>query len=184
MLLRGADGHVPLGAKLPSVSIHGLEATTIDGRRLSFGEYAGKALLVVNVASRCGFTPQYEGLQRIYEKYADQGLVVLGFPCNQFLFEESGDEAKIASFCSTTYGVTFPMFSKVKVNGRGRHPLYEELTKTPDAAGRAGRVRWNFEKFLVSPQGEVVGRFRSKTKPDDPTIIEAIEGQLNGEERP
>jgi len=181
MLLRGHDRHASARAKLACVSIHRVEATTIDGRGISLGEFAGKALLVVNVASRCGFTPQYEALQGLYEKYVDQGLVVLGFPCNQFLFEEPGDDAKIASFCSVTYGVTFPMFSKVKVNGRGRHPLYEALTKQPDASGKAGRVKWNFEKFLVSRDGEVVGRFRSKAKPDDPEIIEAIEEQLHGE---
>lgn len=160
------------------MGIHDIEATTIDGRSVSLGEFAGKTLLVVNVASKCGFTPQYAGLQRLYETYAEAGLVVAGFPCNQFLFEEPGDEAKIATFCSTKYGVTFPMFSKVKVNGRGRHPLYEELTKQPDAAGKAGRVKWNFEKFLVSPSGDAVGRFRSKTTPDDPALVGAIEEQL------
>jgi glutathione peroxidase len=161
------------------VGLHDIEARTIDGRTLRLGEFAGKALLVVNVASKCGFTPQYEGLQRTYERYKERGLVVLGFPCNQFLFQEPGGEDGIASFCSTTYGVTFPMFSKVKVNGRGRHALYEELTKQPDPAGKAGRVKWNFEKFLVSPQGEVVGRFRTRVAPEDPEIVAAIEAQLD-----
>ena len=160
------------------MGIHDITATTIDGREISLGEFAGKAVLVVNVASKCGFTPQYEGLQKLYETYEDDGLVVLGFPCNQFLFQEPGSEDKIATFCSTTYGVTFPMFSKVKVNGRGQHPLYAELTKQPDAKGKAGKVSWNFEKFLVSPDGEVVGRWRKTTKPDDPALVGAIEEQL------
>lgn len=161
------------------MSIHAIEAKAIDGRTISLGDFAGKALLVVNVASKCGFTPQYEGLQRLYETYADRGLIVLGFPCNQFLFEESKSEDAIAAFCSTTYGVTFPMFSKIKVNGRNRHPLYEELTEQPDASGKAGRVKWNFEKFLVDGEGSVVGRFRSKVKPDDPALVAAIEEQLS-----
>ena len=145
------------------MSIHGIEATSIDGRTLPLGEFAGKTLLVVNVASKCGFTPQYAALERLYEKYSRDGLEILGFPCNQFLFQEPGSDEAIASFCSTTYGVSFPMFAKVKVNGRGRHPLFDELTKQPDASGKAGRVRWNFEKFLVSASGEPVGRFRSRS---------------------
>jgi glutathione peroxidase len=161
------------------MGVHDIEATTIDGRTISLGTFAGNALLVVNVASKCGFTPQYAGLQKLYETYADDGLVVLGFPCNQFLFQEPAGEDKIASFCSTTYGVTFPMFSKIKVNGRDRHPLYAELTKQADGRGKAGRVAWNFEKFLVSPQGEVVARFRKTTKPDDPELVAAIESQLH-----
>ena len=164
------------------MSIHGIEARTIDGRTVQLGDFAGKTLLVVNVASKCGFTPQYEGLQRLYQKYEGDGLVVLGFPCNQFLFQEPAAEDKIASFCSTTYGVSFPMFAKVKVNGRGRHPLFDELTKQADATGKAGRVRWNFEKFLVSPDGDSVARFRTKTDPEDPAVIAAIERQLHQEE--
>ena len=151
---------------------------TIDGRDTTLSEFAGKELLVVNVASKCGFTPQYEGLQKLYETYRDRGFEILGFPCNQFLFQEPKSEDEIAQFCSLTYGVSFPMFSKVKVNGRGQHPLYAELTKRRDGAGKAGRVRWNFEKFLVAPSGDVVGRFRTRTTPDDPALIEAIETNL------
>jgi glutathione peroxidase len=178
MVHRLGDSAPKREAKLACVRIHDIEATTIEGQTVSLSEFAGKAVLVVNVASKCGFTPQYEGLQKLYDTYRDAGLVVLGFPCNQFLFQEPASEDKIASFCSTTYGVTFPMFSKVKVNGRGRHPLYEELTKAPDASGKAGRVGWNFEKFLVSVDGEVVGRFRKTTKPDAPELVAAIEAQL------
>jgi glutathione peroxidase len=161
-----------------SLSIHDIEVTTIDGETISLAEFKGKALLVVNVASKCGFTPQYAGLQSLYERFHDQGFEVLGFPCNQFLFQEPGSESDIAQFCSTKYNVTFPMFSKIKVNGRERHPLYVELTKHADTKGKAGRVGWNFEKFLVSPEGEVVGRWRKTTKPDDPELVQAIEKQI------
>jgi glutathione peroxidase len=163
------------------VSVHDIEAKTIDGRTISLGDFAGKTLLVVNVASKCGFTPQYEGLQRLYQKYEGDGLVVLGFPCNQFLFQEPKGEDAIASFCSTTYGVSFPMFAKVKVNGRDRHPLFGELTKAVDGGGKAGRVKWNFEKFLVSPDGDAVARFRTKIEPEDPALIAAIEAQLHAD---
>ena len=161
------------------MGVHGIEAKTIDGRTVRLGEFAGKTMLIVNVASKCGLTPQYEGLQRLYDTYKDQGLEILGFPCNQFLFQEPGSEDGIASFCSTNYGVTFPLFGKVKVNGRSRHALYEELTKHPDTSGKSGRVKWNFEKFLISADGEVVSRFRSRVTPDDPSIVGAIEDQLS-----
>jgi glutathione peroxidase len=162
------------------LGVHELEVQTIDGEKKSLGDFAGKALLVVNVASKCGFTPQYEGLQELYEQYREQGLEILGFPCNQFLFQEPGREDKIKEFCSLNYGVTFPLFSKIKVNGGKRHPLYDELTKQPDAEGKAGKVKWNFEKFIVSPDGEVVGRFRTRVTPDDPDLVAAIEVQLPG----
>jgi len=153
---------------------------TIDGRDTTLSEFLGKELLIVNVASKCGFTPQYEGLQKLYETYRDRGFEVLGFPCNQFLFQEPASDDKIAQFCSLNYNVTFPMFSKIKVNGPGKHPLYAELTKQKDVAGKAGRVKWNFEKFLVSPSGDVVGRFRTRTTPDAPELVEAIEANLPG----
>jgi glutathione peroxidase len=162
------------------VSLYDIPVTTIDGRASSLGEHSGEVMLVVNVASKCGFTPQYEALQQLYETYAEKGFTVLGFPCNQFLFQESGSEEQIAQFCSATYGVSFPMFAKVKVRGRGQHPLYAELTKTPDANGKAGGVKWNFEKFLIGRDGEVVGRFRSKVTPDSPAVIGAIETALAG----
>ena len=165
------------------MGVHEFEVQTIDGETKSLHEFAGKALLVVNVASKCGFTPQYEGLQQLYEEYREQGLEILGFPCNQFLFQEPSGEDKIKEFCSLNYGVTFPLFSKIKVNGGKRHPLYDELTKVPDEEGKAGRVKWNFEKFLVSPDGEVVGRFRTRVTPDDPDLVSAIEAQLPEHQR-
>jgi glutathione peroxidase len=166
------------------VSLYDIPVTTIDGKPATLSDHAGDVMLVVNVASKCGFTPQYEQLQAIHEKYADQGFTVLGFPCNQFLFQESGSEEQIAQFCSVTYGVSFPMFAKVKVKGRQQHPLYAELTKHEDGAGKAGNVKWNFEKFLINRNGDVVGRFRTKLKPDDPAITTAIENALAEEALP
>lgn len=152
-----------------------IDLTTITGERTTFAAVAGKATLVANVASKCGFTPQYEGLERLWTTYRDRGLVVLGFPTNQFLQERRG-EAAIAEFCRTTYGVTFPMFAKVHVNGRSQHPLFRALTTIPDDAGDAGRVAWNFEKFLLLPDG--ARRFRSKVEPEDPELVAAIEAAL------
>jgi glutathione peroxidase len=152
--------------------------TTLDGRSTTLAEFRGRVLLVVNVASKCGFTPQYAALQRLQDTYGDRGFTVLGFPCNQFLFQEPGSGEEIAQFCSTTYGVTFPVFEKTKVRGRGQHPLYGHLVKTKDASGKAGAVKWNFEKFLVRRDGEVVGRFRTKVEPDDPAVVAAIEHTL------
>jgi len=149
--------------------------TTIDGGQTTLAAHPG-VRLIVNVASRCGFTPQYEGLERLWQKYADQGLWVLGFPTNQFL-QELGDEESIKTFCSVNYGVTFPMFAKVRVNGRSQHPLFAELTTVADAAGKAGKVAWNFEKFLVTADGDV-HRFRSKVEPEDPAIVDLIEAAL------
>ncbi len=159
------------------MSLHDISFTTIDGEATSFDEFAGNAVLVVNVASRCGFTPQYAALEELYEKYADRGFTILGFPSNQFMFQEPGTAEEIKEFCTANYGVTFPMFEKVNVNGRKRHPLFAELTKAKDASGKAGNVRWNFEKFLVSSHGEVQ-RFRSAVSPDAPEIVEAIEKVL------
>ena len=130
------------------------------------------------MASKCGLTPQYTGLEELQKRYEDRGFSVLGFPCNQFLGQEPGTAEEIQSFCSTTYGVTFPLFEKIEVNGEGQHPIYEELTQVPDAEGVAGDVAWNFEKFLISPTGQIVGRFRPQVEPEDPALIEAIESQL------
>jgi glutathione peroxidase len=160
------------------VSLYEIPLTTIDGKPASLAEHSGEVMLAVNVASKCGFTPQYTALQALQETYADRGFTVLGFPCNQFLFQENGSEEQIATFCSATYGVSFPMFAKLKVRGRDQHPLYAELTKTQDGNGKAGGVKWNFEKFLISRGGEVVGRFRSKVTPDDPAVLSAIESAL------
>jgi glutathione peroxidase len=160
------------------VSLYEIPLTTLDGQPASLADHKGEVLLAVNVASKCGYTPQYEALQQLHATYAEQGFSVLGFPCNQFLFQESGSADQIATFCNTTYGVTFPMFEKLKVKGRGQHPLYAELTKTADAGGKSGNVKWNFEKFLISRDGEVVGRFRTRVKPDDPEVVAAIETAL------
>lgn len=163
---------------MSNVNVKGIEFTTIDGEKASMDDYAGHAVLVVNVASECGLTPQYEGLQELADDYRDRGFFVLGFPCNQFMGQEPGDESAIKDFTSGKYGITFPLSSKVDVNGEGQHPLYAELTKTADADGEAGDVQWNFEKFLISPQGEVVGRFRPKVEPGADELIDAIEAQL------
>jgi glutathione peroxidase len=150
--------------------------TTIDGEVQTLAAYAGKVKLIVNVASRCGLAPQYEQLEKLQQTYADRGFTVLGFPSNQFL-QELGSADAIKEYCSTTWGVTFPMFETIKVNGRSRHPLYAELTQAPDAEGKAGRITWNFEKFLVTPAGEV-HRFRPKVVPDAPEIVDLIEASL------
>jgi glutathione peroxidase len=151
--------------------------TTLDGRQTTFGEFAGKTVMVVNVASKCGLTPQYEQLEALQREYEARGFTVVGFPCNQFMFQEPGSNEEIGEYCSMTWGVTFPMMDKVKVNGLGRHPLYKELVKVKDAGGAAGPVKWNFEKFLVLRDG-TVKRFRPTTKPDDPEIVAAIEADL------
>ena len=152
--------------------------TTLDGRATSLADYADQAVLVVNVASRCGLTPQYSALQQLAENYAERGLTVVGVPCNQFMGQEPGSADEIRTFCSTNYGVTFPLLEKTEVNGPGRHPLYAELTKTPDATGEAGDVQWNFEKFLIAPGGAVVNRFRPRTAPDATEVVAAIEAVL------
>lgn len=151
---------------------------TPDGGSLTLADYAGRAVLVVNVASRCGLAPQYEKLEELQRTYGERGFTVIGFPSNQFHQELSTNEA-IAQYCSTTWGITFPIVERVRVNGRHEHPLYTELKKTPDANGRAGRVTWNFEKFLIAPDRSV-RRFRPRTEPDDPAVIAAIEEALSG----
>ncbi|GAA3628149.1 glutathione peroxidase [Microlunatus ginsengisoli] len=159
------------------MELAGIAVTTLQGEGTTFGDLtAGRLALVVNVASRCGLTPQYEQLEDLQQTYGPRGFTVIGFPSNQFL-QELGTEEAIADYCSTTWGVTFPMSAKVKVNGRQAHQLYRELKTTPDAEGKAGRVTWNFEKFLVSPSGEVK-RFRPRTEPKDPQVVAAIEEWL------
>ena len=150
----------------------------IDGRRIDPAVLDGNAVLVVNVASKCGLTPQYEGLERLQERYGAAGFTVLGVPCNQFAGQEPGTPEEIRQFCSMTYGASFPLTEKLEVNGRHRHPLYERLTAAPDADGRAGEVEWNFEKFLISPAGEIVTRFRAVVEPEDAQVIRAIERVL------
>jgi glutathione peroxidase len=158
--------------------IHEIPLTTIDGEPMSLSQFADRAVLVVNVASKCGLTPQYTGLEKLARDYADRGLTVIGLPCNQFMGQEPGSADEIKTFCSTTYGVSFPLLEKTDVNGAGRHPLYAELTKTPDADGAAGDVQWNFEKFLIAPGGQVANRFRPRTEPEAPEVIAAIEAVL------
>jgi glutathione peroxidase len=159
-------------------SVYDLELTSLAGEPAPLSAYRGRVVLAVNVASRCGLTPQYEALERLQRRYADRGFSVLGFPCNQFAGQEPGSAEEIQAFCSTTYGVTFPMFAKLDVNGPGRHPLYAILTEAADDAGGAGDVLWNFEKFLVSTDGTPVRRFRPRTTPEAPEVVEAIEEQL------
>jgi glutathione peroxidase len=146
-------------------TIHDFTATTIDGETQPLSEFAGRTLLVVNVASKCGFTPQYEGLEALYERYRDEGLTVLGFPCDQFGHQEPGDEAEIKEFCSLNYGVTFPMFAKIDVNGDDAHPLYQWL-RSQKSGVLGNRIKWNFTKFLVDRDGNVVKRYASTTKPE------------------
>ena len=156
-----------------------LPVTTLQGERTTFGALtAGKAALVVNVASRCGLTPQYAKLEALHEQLAESGFTVIGFPCNQFGAQEPGTASEIETFCSTTYGVTFPMSDKIDVNGPGRDPFYELLTPVADAAGEAGDIRWNFEKFLIAPDGRVVERFSPRTEPDAPELRSAIDALL------
>ena len=160
-------------------SLHDVPVTTLAGEPTTLGAFAGQTLLVVNVASKCGSTPQYAGLERLQQTYGERGFSVIGVPSNQFAGQEPGTAEEIQEFCSTTYGVSFPLLEKTDVNGPDRHPLYEALTATPDAAGEAGDVRWNFEKFLVSAEGEVVGRFRTKIEPESDEVVAAIEAQLS-----
>ncbi len=159
-------------------SSHQLELRRLSGKPESLAAYSGKVVLAVNVASRCGFTPQYAGLQALQDRYADRGFTVLGFPCNQFFHQEPGTAEQIQEFCSLNYGVTFPLFAKLDVKGEGQHPLYAFFSETADDSGKAGNVSWNFEKFLVGRDGQVVRRFRSKVTPEDPRIVEAVESLL------
>ncbi len=161
------------------MTLLGIPVHTLSGQPVSLGVLAGKSLLIVNVASKCGLTPQYEGLERLQERYAGQPFSVVGFPCNQFGGQEPGTSEEIQQFCSTTYGISFPLFEKIDVNGPARHPIYAELTAAPDAEGKAGDIQWNFEKFLVSHDGKVLARFRPLTEPEAPEVIEAIKASLD-----
>ncbi len=151
---------------------------TLQGNDAKLGDFKGKALMLVNVASKCGLTPQYATLEALQKKYAAQGFTVIGFPCNQFGGQEPGNAEEIQQFCSTSYGVTFPMMEKVEVNGPGRHEIYKSLTPLKDASGHDGDIRWNFEKFVVSADGTQITRFSPKTTPDDPAVIAAVEAAL------
>lgn len=156
------------------MTIYDIPVHTLSGDASSLAAYAGKTILVVNVASKCGLTPQYAGLEALQKRFESRGFSVMGFPCNQFMGQEPGSSEEIQTFCSTTYGVTFPLFEKIDVNGDDRHPIYAELTKAADAEGYTGDIRWNFEKFLVGPDG-VVQRFSPQVEPEDPALTGAIE---------
>jgi glutathione peroxidase len=160
------------------VSVHDIKVETLSGETTTLGDQAGKALLIVNVASQCGLTPQYAGLEALQEEYGPRGFSVVGFPCNQFAGQEPGTAEEIATFCSTTYGVTFPLLAKGDVKGDGQHPLYAALTRYDAGDDKGADVIWNFEKFLVAPDGEVVGRFRPQVTPEDPALRSAIEAVL------
>jgi glutathione peroxidase len=168
----------PADDTVSAMAIYDTDIAALDGTPDVLSDLKGKVTLVVNVASKCGLTPQYEQLEAIHEQFADRGFSVLGVPCNQFLEQEPGSAEEIATFCSTTYGVTFPMTEKIEVNGDGRHPLYEQLTPTADAEGRDGDIQWNFEKFLVDGDGAVIARFGPTVVPDDPAVVGAIESAL------
>ncbi|MEU6881060.1 glutathione peroxidase [Streptomyces sp. NPDC046712] len=159
------------------MSLYDIPLRTLSGDPISLADYRDQAVLVVNVASKCGLTPQYAGLERLQKEYGEKGFTVLGVPCNQFLGQEPGDAEEIQTFCSATYGVTFPLLEKTDVNGEARHPLYAELTKVADAEGESGDVQWNFEKFLIGKDGQVT-RFRPRTEPEAPEVVAAIEAQL------
>ncbi|MFG3346377.1 glutathione peroxidase [Streptomyces sp. NPDC048018] len=159
------------------MSLYDIPLKTLSGDPLSLADYRDRAVLVVNVASKCGLTPQYAGLERLQKEYGDRGLTVLGVPCNQFAGQEPGSAEEIETFCSTTYGVSFPLLEKTDVNGDARHPLYAVLTEVADAEGEAGDVQWNFEKFLIGRDGTVT-RFRPRTEPEAPEVVAAIEAQL------
>jgi glutathione peroxidase len=163
---------------MPSASEAFADLDALDGDPLDPALLAGRTLLVVNVASKCGLTPQYEGLERLQQRFGGERFTVLGVPCNQFGGQEPGTAEEIATFCSETYGATFPLTEKLEVNGAGRHPLYGRLTATPDAEGEAGDIQWNFEKFLMSPSGEVLARFRPMVEPEDERVVAAIEDAL------
>ncbi len=160
------------------MSIYDHDISALDGSPNLLGDVAGKTALFVNVASKCGLTPQYTQLQELQDRFGDDDFTVVGFPCNQFLGQEPGTADEIAEFCSVNYGVSFPLSEKIDVNGGEQHPLFAELNGVADADGHSGDVRWNFEKFLVSADGEVVARFSPQTLPDDPAVVKAIEGAL------
>lgn len=162
---------------MPDGSFRHIPLTTIDGRTTSLADFADRVVMVVNVASKCGLTPQYEQLEQLQKTYESRGFTVIGFPCNQFAGQEPGTAEEIVEFCSATYGVTFPLMEKTRVNGRYAHPLYKELKRTRDALRLAGPVQWNFEKFVIAPD-DTVTRFRPRTLPDDPKVIAAIESGL------
>jgi glutathione peroxidase len=183
-LLAGLLAFIPAAARADSKgdknvgSVLDHKMKGIDGKDVDLSQYKGKVVMIVNVASRCGLTPQYKGLEAMYEKYKDQGFVIVGVPANEFLHQEPGTDAEISAFCTSKYNVTFPMLSKVVVKGKGITPLYEQLTKKEKNAKLNGEIKWNFTKFLVGRDGEVIGRFEPQTGPEAPEVIKAVETEL------
>lgn len=165
-----------MAVTLHAQGIYDFSVTDINGQPVSLSQYKGQVVMIVNVASKCGLTKQYEGLEALYKKYKDKGFVILGFPCNQFMGQEPGTEAEILKFCTVNYGVTFPMFSKIEVNGEGTHPLYQFLKKKLPGAGGKSDIEWNFAKFLINREGKPVERFNPRTKPED--TVQSIEKLL------
>jgi glutathione peroxidase len=160
------------------MSVFDIPISRLDGKAGLLDDVRGRAALFVNVASRCGLTPQYTALEALHEQLQDRSFTVVGFPCNQFMGQEPGSPEEIAQFCLVTYGVTFPLSEKIDVNGDHRHPLYEKLTATADSRGHQGDIRWNFEKFVIAPDGSIAARFDPRTTPDDPAVLKAIEAVL------
>jgi len=177
-----ADENKNEGKKMSATSIYDFTVDDIDGAAVKLEQYRGKVVMIVNVASKCGFTPQYEGLQKLYTTYKDSGLVILGFPANNFMRQEPGSDADIKAFCSMNYGVTFPMFSKISVKGDDQHPLYAYLTSKEANHEFGGGISWNFNKFLVSRDGKIIARFGSRTKPEDAELVEAVKKALSATE--
>ncbi len=180
LILFSTQNFARINPKTPSETsnnILDLSVRNIDGKEVKLSQYKGKVLLIVNVASKCGYTPQYEGLEKIYEKYKDKGFEILAFPCNDFGGQEPGTNEEIKEFCSSKFNVTFPLFDKIKVIGKEKSPLYERLINSKNV--EQGDIKWNFEKFLIDKKGEIVARFRSKVKPESEELISAIEVELN-----
>jgi glutathione peroxidase len=177
LLLSGAGASPGAGAPKEGRSVLDFRMKRIDGQEQDLSQYAGKVVLIVNVASKCGLTPQYDGLEKLYESRKDRGFVVLGFPANEFAGQEPGSDAQIADFCRSSYGVKFPMFSKIVVKGEGIHPLYQRLTSLPPPIG--GEVKWNFQKYLVDRRGQVVAKFEPKVTPEDPALVARIDALLD-----
>ncbi len=167
---------VLLAAAASAESLYDIPLKDIDGRKTSLSEFKGKVLLIVNVASKCGFTPQYQGLEELYQNHKNEGLVILGFPCNQFGSQEPGSNEEIKEFCSTKYNVTFPLFDKVEVNGPNRHGLFKALAG--EESPFPGDIKWNFNKFLIGRDGKILNRFEPKTKPDAPELVDAVKAAL------
>ena len=176
-----ASGCMAQEKELSVNSIYDIEVKTIDGESTTLEQFRGKVLLIVNTASKCGFTGQYDGLQKLYETYQDRGLVILGFPSNNFMGQEPGTNEEIQSFCKLNYGVTFPLFEKIDVKGKGQHPLYSLLTSENTNPEYSGKISWNFNKFLISRDGRISGRFGSRVKPSDPKLVDAVKRELNAQ---